>query len=225
VEQVPPIIDVGTAGQSARLEHDRRAARREAEVKGRWGDRVGGWVLKLNAEPQSTRAWAIGARGEEKLGEALSGIEGLQVLHDRGVPRRSGNIDHIVIAPAGLFVVDAKAYERMIEIRNLGWFFKPDWRLTVGTRDDSKLARDMSWQVEAVTSALRAAGINPLPPITPVLCFVDGQWPVFNPLKEFEGVLLESERSIVGVLTRSGDIDAPSIERLTATLARALPPN
>jgi hypothetical protein len=28
-----------------------------------------------------------------------------------------GNIDHVVVAPAGVFVVDAKRYERLIEIR------------------------------------------------------------------------------------------------------------
>lgn len=219
-----PEIDAGTAGRSARFEHDRRAAKREADIKGRWGDRVGGWVLKLTAEPQSTRAWAIGAWGEEKLAEALSGIENLRVLHDRRVRRTRGNIDHIVVAPAGVFVVDAKAYEGLIEIRNYGWFWKPDWRLTVGRRDKSKLARDMAWQVEAISSAFRDGGVDPLPPITPVLCFVNGRWPFFRPPDEFEGVLLESERSIVGVLTRSDVLDGPAIDRLTAILGKAFPP-
>jgi hypothetical protein len=30
----------------------------------------------------------------------------------------------------------------------------------------------MTWQVEAVRAALEAAGIDPMPPVTPVLCFV-----------------------------------------------------
>jgi len=160
----------------------------------------------------------------EKLAEALAGIEGLQVLHDRRVPGTRGNIDHIVIAPAGVFVVDAKAYEGLIEIRNYGWFWKPDWRLTVGRRDKSKLARDMSWQVEAVRSALEAAGVDPLPPITPVLCFVDGRWPFFRPPEEYAGVRLESERSIRDRLTASEVLDEADIERITRTLALALPP-
>jgi len=217
-------IEAGSAGRSARAEHDRRAARREAEVRGRWGDRVGGWVLKLNAEPQSTRAWAIGAWGEEKLAEALAGIDGLQVLHDRRVPGTQGNIDHIAIAPAGVFVVDAKAYEGLIEIRNYGWFWKPDWRLTVGRRDKSKLARNMGWQVQAVIAALEAAGIEPMPPVTPVLCFVDGRWPFFRPPDEFEGVLLESERSIIDVLTRTETLTSAEVDRLARVIATAFPP-
>jgi hypothetical protein len=63
----------------------------------------------VTSEPQSTRAWAIGAWGEEKLAEVLAGLDGLQVLHDRRVPGTRGNIDHIVIAPAGVFVVDPRA--------------------------------------------------------------------------------------------------------------------
>jgi hypothetical protein len=67
-------IDPGVAGRSARYEHERRAAKRETAVKERWGKRVGGFVLAVTEEPQSTRAWAIGARGEEKLAEALDGF-------------------------------------------------------------------------------------------------------------------------------------------------------
>ena len=88
--------------------------------------------------------------------------------------RSRANIDHIVIGPAGVFVVDAKRLVGRIEIRNRGGFFRSDWRLTVGGRDQSKLARAMTWQVDAVRAALVAAGIDPLPPITPVLCFIDG---------------------------------------------------
>jgi hypothetical protein len=185
----PPPIETGTAGRSARQEHDRRAAKREAGIEARWGTgRVGRLVKRFSAEPQSTRAWAIGAWGEEKLADALVGIEGLRVLHDRVVPGTRGNIDHIAITLAGVFVVDAKAYEGLIEIRTYGWFWKPDWRLTVGRRDKSKLATGMTCQVEAVRAALEAAGFDPMPPVTPVLCFVEGRWPFFRPPEEYAGV-------------------------------------
>ena len=160
----------------------------------------------------------------EKLAEALAGIEGLQVLHDRRVPGTRGNIDHIVIAPAGVFVVDAKAYEGLIEIRNYGPFWRPDPRLTVGRRDKSKLAVDMAWQVDAVKAALDAAGIDPPPPVTPVLCFVDGRWPWFRPPDEYAGVRLESELSIRDLFTASEALDPPTLVRVTRALALALPP-
>ncbi len=218
-------IDKGTAGRSARSEHDRRAAKREAAIEARWGTgRLSRLVKAVSAEPQSTRAWAIGAWGEEKLAEALAGITGLQVLHDRRVPRTRGNIDHIVIASAGVFVVDAKAYEGLIQIRNYGPFWRPDPRLTVGRRDKSKLAFNMAWQVEAVRAALEAARIDPLPPVTPVLCFVDGRWPFVRPPDEYAGVRLESERSIRDLFTASEVLDEAGIEHVTRTLAQTLPP-
>jgi hypothetical protein len=156
----PPDINAGVAGRSARQEHHRHAAKREAAIKERWGNRFGGAVLALTDEPLSTKAWAVGARGEEKLATAL---DGFSVLHDRRVPGTRGNIDHIVIAPAGVFVVDAKHYEGRIEIRNHGWFLRPDERLHVGRRDCSALADKMGWQVAAVEKALQAAGVEPEP--------------------------------------------------------------
>jgi len=36
--------------------------------------------------------------------------EGLYFLHDRRIPPTRANIDHIVIAPTGVYVIDAKNY-------------------------------------------------------------------------------------------------------------------
>ncbi len=151
-EPEPPEVDAGVAGRSAHREHERRAAKRQAAVKERWGDRLGSVVLALTDEPLSTRTWAVGARGEEKLAEALAGFT---VLHDRRVPGTRGNIDHIVVAPAGVFVVDAKRYEGRIAIRNHGWFLRPDERLHVGRRDCSALADTGWWAIPATTSTSR----------------------------------------------------------------------
>ena len=82
----PTALDMGVAGGSAQSEFERRRDARAARVKGRLGNFVGGVVLGLSDEPQSTRAWASGAVGERGLAEALGHIEGLQVLHDRSVP-------------------------------------------------------------------------------------------------------------------------------------------
>jgi hypothetical protein len=199
-------------------------AKREAANKDRWGERVGGWVTRFGAVPQSTRAWGIGARGEELLAAALASVPGLIVLHDRRVPGTRGNLDHIVVAPAGVFVVDAKHLEGTIEVRDYGGWFRTDLRLTVGRRNKSSLAANMGWQVESVTKALTDASVDPMPSITPVLCFVDGSWPLFRPPSVFEGLLLESERSIVPLFTASAALDDASIDRIARLLAAAFPP-
>jgi hypothetical protein len=215
---------LGYAGASARREYERRVAKRDAEINQRWGPRFGRVVRAITAEPQSTRAWGIGAWGEEQLGIELATVPGIRALHDRRVRGTRGNIDHLVIAPAGVFVVDAKHYQGLIRIRNRGWFFRPDWRLYVGSRDCSRLARSMSWQVEAVARVLTAAGVDPLPSVTPVLCFVQGEWPIFRAPDEFEGVRIEGTRSIKKLMVESTELTEAEIERLTSVLAVALPP-
>lgn len=221
IEEPEPAFEPGVAGASARREYERRRAKREERVKGRFGDRLGRVVLAVTDDPQSTRAWAIGARGEEKLAEALDGIADLRVLHDRRVPGTRGNIDHILIAPAGVFVVDAKHYEGRIEIRNKGWFLRPDYRLYVGRRDCSRLATGLGWQVEAVTAALVAAELDSLPAVTPVLCFIEGDWPLFGAPDEFGGVRLESPKSLRKVVTTPTILDSAAIDRIARLLATA----
>lgn len=218
-----PALDGGVAGGSARREYERRKENRDTRVKDRFGRRLGGVVLALTDDPQSTRAWATGARGEEKFAAALDGIDGLRVLHDRRVPKSRANIDHIVIAPAGVFVVDAKNYRGTIAIRNRGWFFRPDHRLYVGRRDCSDLATGLAWQIEAVTAALTSAGVDPLPPITPVLCFIDGEWPLFAAPDEYAGVRLEGTGSIRKLVAAPATLDTSSIDSLARLLASALP--
>ena len=219
-----PAINPGVAGASAQREFERRKGKREARIKDRFGDRVGGWITALTDEPQSTRAWARGARGERELADALAGVDGIQLLHDRRVPGTRGNIDHLVVAPAGVFVVDAKRYQGLIEIRDVGGLFRTDKRLYVGRRDCTKLADAMGWQVTAVQGALQTAWSAALPPITPVLCFVDARWPIFRPPDSYGGVRLESERSIRRLLMAQELLDGSSIEALARILAAAFPP-
>ena len=101
------------AGASAIREYERRMANPLRYARDKWGNHLGGVVLALTDAPVTTRAWKIGSAGEAKLAAGLEGVEGVTVLHDRRVPATRGNIDHIVIGPAGVFVVDAKAHKSL----------------------------------------------------------------------------------------------------------------
>lgn len=216
-------IDVGVAGASARREYERRVAGREARVKDRFGPRLGRVILALSDQPQSTRAWNRGSEGERELAEALADLDDVRVLNDRRVPGTRGNIDHIVIAPAGVFVVDAKWYEGTIRIRDVGGFFRRDERLYVGRRDCSRLVDNMAWQLEAVDRVLRPVDAERMPPITAVLCFVRGEWPLLSASDSFRGVRLEGTRSIKKLVVSAQMLDGAAIDRLTRVLASALP--
>lgn len=59
---------------------------------------------------RSTAAWSIGARGEERTAAVLDPLadEGFVVMHDLRISMSRANIDHLVIGPTGVFVVETK---------------------------------------------------------------------------------------------------------------------
>lgn len=101
-QAAPPesLPDPGRAGAAARREHERRRDQREARIRAAH-PRLGALMLAVSSEPQSTRAWATGAVGEEKLGARLNTLISptVRVLHDRRIPRTQANIDHLVVCP------------------------------------------------------------------------------------------------------------------------------
>jgi len=72
--------------------------------------------------------------------------------------------------------------------------------------------------------ALIDAGVDPPPPVTAVLCFVDPSWRLFRRPKSFDGVRIESDKSIVKVLGEPVALPSPEIDRLVRILGEALPP-
>lgn len=216
-------IEAGTAGASTQREYERRLAKDRAQTKEKWG-RFAGIVEAWNGERQSTQAWAIGAAGEEVVAKALATLRGVHVLHDRRVPKTLANLDHLVIGPAGVFIADAKNHSGTVSIRDKGSFVRSDRRLYVGSRDNTKLAEGMGWQVEAVASAFHSAAINPLPDITPVLCFASADWPLLFPPDEFNGVRLESPKTLKELVTKRQVLEEATVDRYVRLLATAFPP-
>ncbi|MEU4575988.1 nuclease-related domain-containing protein [Nonomuraea sp. NPDC023979] len=64
-------------------------------------------------------AWRKGAAGERATARRLRALElaGYIVLHDRALPHSRANVDHLVIGPAGVFVIDSKKWHRRTTIR------------------------------------------------------------------------------------------------------------
>jgi hypothetical protein len=201
-------------------EYERQHAKREQRIRQRWG-RLSGLVLALSEDPQSTRAWQRGSAGESKLAQALAKLErdDVIVLHDRRVPGSRANIDHLVVCPSGVFVVDAKLYTGQVHVKDVGGLFRRDLRLFVGGRDCTRLAVGMAWQVEATEAALGGAEI----PVSPVLCFIDAEWPLLGGPREFRGVPIESERSLKRGVARPGELDLEEVRETAMVLAQALP--
>jgi Nuclease-related domain len=65
---------------------------------------------------------AAGAAGERRTAHLLAALErqGWVVLHDLAVPRSQANIDHLVIGPGGVFVIDSKQYRGRLQLDQSG---------------------------------------------------------------------------------------------------------
>jgi hypothetical protein len=102
---------------------------------------LSGAVKFLSDDPQSTKAWAKGSEGERKLAAHLLRTVGdsAVMLHDRRIPGSRANIDHLVVAASGIWIIDAKSYKGKVEQRDVGKWLKTDNRLYVNGHDQTKL--------------------------------------------------------------------------------------
>jgi hypothetical protein len=92
------------------------------------------------------------------------------VIHDRRIPGSFANIDHIVAAPSGVYVIDAKDWKGQVEIRSKGtWPFRKKL-LYVNKRNRTPHLARFGAQVRAVTDAISDVRLELAP--RPVMCFV-----------------------------------------------------
>lgn len=214
---------MGRAAGGALREYHRRHDAREDRIR-LAHPRTAGLRLALSDDPQPTRAWARGAVGELRLGGHLDALAGptLRVLHDRRIPGSRANIDHIVIAPAGVFVVDAKRYlDQRPALRVDGGLLRPRVeRLIVGGLDRTKLVDAVRTQVGRVRAALVEATAVP---VHGVLCFLDADFPVIGGDFSISGVTVVWPKRLSTILLQPGPLDEPTIAELQRTLAAALP--
>ena len=91
--------------------HERRKAARERRTREAHPIIADALLASAAIGTQLETAFESGAGGERAVGGRLDErlAEGPAVVpHDRRMPRGHGNIDHLVVAPARVFVVDAK---------------------------------------------------------------------------------------------------------------------
>lgn len=210
----------GTAGASAQQVADKRRAKREKTVTARH-PRLGKIILAVSKEPQSTTAWATGAAGEQKLGGGLDKLrsDATIVMHDRKIPGSKANIDHIAVAPSGIYVIDAKKYTGEVRCKDVGGLFSTDRRLFVGRRDCTKLVGAMERQVQTVCMAITPE----TPAVIPVLCFVDADWSMLTRPFTLGDVVILWPRALMKRLQQPGPLDADAVQRLGRSIAIQLP--
>lgn len=201
----PEPDDGSAAGASARREYERRKAKDEERLRGKWGT-LGGIAVALSDEKQSTKAWEVGAVGEERLGARLDSLtsDDIAVLHDRQIPGSKANIDHIAITCAGIWVIDAKRYKGRPELKIEGGIIRPrSEKVLVGRRDCTKLVDGVLKQVGLVRDLVGDL------PVTGALCFVEADWPLIGGAFANHGVQVLWPKRLAKLLdeTEDGPVD------------------
>lgn len=145
------------AGASAQREYERRVQKRQDALTDRWGNRLGKTIAWIEDDKQSTKAWSTGARGEREVAEylekKLTGSACI-LLHDRKIPGTRANIDHLVVGPSGVTVLDAKNYKGKVRVERVGFGKKRRSILRVNGRDKTTLIAGVAKQMLAVQKAL-----------------------------------------------------------------------
>jgi Nuclease-related domain len=79
------------------------------------------WRLRFRPSPE-TQAWQRGAAGERHVARLLEPLvqAGWGVSHDFRVPGSKANLDHVVVGPPGVFVIDAKNYRGRLRLSHDG---------------------------------------------------------------------------------------------------------
>jgi hypothetical protein len=224
----PATVESGDPGASLLREYARRSSARDKRVRDKH-PRIGGFLLAVTSEPHSTTAFKTGAEGERRVAARLEKDAGQAVLflHNRrlGTGRRDGDVDHIAVAPSGVFVIDAKRYkDKKVEVRRTGGLFSAaKEQLFIGGRDRTVLLDSLARQLAAVRAALDLVPGGTDVPVHTVLCFVDALLPMFG-TPTIGGIPLLGPKATARLVAGAGAYDAAARAALHAHLAERLPP-
>jgi hypothetical protein len=113
-----------------------------------------GWRLRFRPSAD-TRAWRRGAAGERRTARHLASLErrGWAVLHDLAVPGSPANIDHLVIGPGGVVVIDSKHYRGQLRLDRDGMVWHGRYLLV-------SALRKVRWQADQADEVLGIADLT-----------------------------------------------------------------
>jgi hypothetical protein len=116
-----------------------------------------GWGLRFRPSRDAV-AWRRGAAGERRTARLLAPLErhGWAVLHDLAVPGSWANLDHVVIGPGGVFVIDSKQYRGRLQL-------DPSGRLWHGRHPLAPTLQAVSFEADRAAQVLSDPGVAVVP--------------------------------------------------------------
>jgi hypothetical protein len=143
--RAPLVAAAGLAGQVLATE----AGLPRAGLVGLAVAAVVGWRLRFRPSEQA-RTWQRGAAGERHTARLLRRLhrDGYVVFHDLAVPgNTSANVDHLVIGPTGVFVIDSKQWTGQVYQTTDGLAWHNHYRL-------DRTLDTVRWEAETVSRLL-----------------------------------------------------------------------
>jgi hypothetical protein len=114
------------------------------------------YLLRFRATAD-TKAWRRGAKGERLTARRLRRLgRGWTVFHDLAIPSSRANVDHLVIGPPGVFLIDSKYYRGPLTLT-------PDGSLWHGRFTLTHVLATVRWEADVLTQVLGTT-------VTPMLC-------------------------------------------------------
>jgi hypothetical protein len=112
------------------------------------------WVLRFRPSSDAL-AWRRGAAGERRTARLLAPLErhGWAVLHDLAIPGSAANIDHLLIGPGGVVVIDSKQYRGRLRLDPHGFLWHGR-HLLVST------LRRVRWEADQADEVLGVADLT-----------------------------------------------------------------
>jgi hypothetical protein len=168
-------------------------------------------VLSYN----KSRNWIKGAEGERIVFEYLNELpQDYYILNDVTIPSFYGNIDHVVIGPTGIFVIETKNFSGSYTIDEDNWFY--------GSGSNAKEAyHNPGEQIKANHSALinflSSEGLNSVKNSTHALvAFINPNLTIRNKPKHYD--VLHPSNICSFILSRKNKIKESNVEHAVQLL-------
>jgi hypothetical protein len=174
---------------------------------------LGGWRLRFRASSSAT-VWRRQAIAQRRTAAGLQPLrqEGYLVLHDVTLPGWSESIDHLVVGPTGIWVIESwrRGRAALLDIVSR--------RRTHGATKGA--VRALRSEAAAVAHALGGGGASI--PIQPVRC-IHGRTPP-RCRRLVEGVQLATPRRLAEIVRQGSPLRPDDVERATSRALEVLRP-
>ncbi len=204
---------------SARRDPDRRGADNSRVLDEYWGTgRVGRIARAFLDETTFIDETTLERRTDRNRDERAV------VLRHRRLPGTRDTIDHVVVAPSGIWVIDAITMPGKVAQRNVGGWFKQEPRLYVSDKDQAPLLAAIERKSEAIERLIEPLDVHGMS-VDRAACFTSAEWPrLFAKPLRIADVWVTWPSNLVEMIVADGPLDVAAVRTVGGHLNETLRP-